>query len=190
MSLKNLGEFYQLLSDDRLPSLLKKLIEAKKKDKQEAKVSYSNLMGELASYDIKRSNIFRAIHQLEKFVVSKKDFQEFLNDPDNEQFYIANDKTRDPKRNNFRELLYLLEKSDEDILNSDAKEFIISIRNAFSHNHYDVDFNKIASADMMKKSTLMHENSDGNKKEELTTIATLIAKRLEELQKLVCEGLA
>ena len=42
---------------------------------------------------------------------------------------------------------------------------------------------------MMKKVTLMHEAADGDATEKLTTIATLIAKRMEELQKLVCKGL-
>lgn len=189
MSLKNLGEFYQLLSDERLPSLLEKLVEIKKSEQKEPNFGYSELMGELASYDIHRSRIFRALHQLEKFVVSKKEFKIFLDDPTNKKFYIDDDSTRDPKRNNFRELLYLLEETDEDILTSDAKELIISIRNAFSHNHYNVDFGKIAPSGMIKKSTLMHETTDENNAEKLTTIATLIATRMEGLQKLVCDGL-
>lgn len=189
MSLKNYGEFYRLLSDDRLPSLLEKLIAAKKKDKGNVTVDYNSLMGELASYDIHRSRIFNAIHELEKYVVTQKEFKQFLNNPNDKRFYIAEDKTRDPKRNNFRELLYLLEKSDEDILSSDAKELLISIRNAFSHNHYGIDFDKIATSELLKKSTLMHEATDGDATEKLTTIATLIATRMKELQKLVCDGL-
>lgn len=193
MSLKNYGEFYRLLSDDRLPSLLGKLVAAKKKEGENVTVDYNSLMGELASYDIHRSRIFSAVHKLEKFVVSQKEFKIFLNDPSDKRFYIGEDKTRDPKRNNFRELLYLLEKSDEDILSSDAKELLISIRNAFSHNHYGIDFDKIATPELMKKTMLMHEaideDGDVDAEEKLTTIATLIAKRLKELQKLVCEGL-
>ena len=189
MSLKNYGEFYRLLSDDRLPSLLEKLIAAKKKDGGSVIVDYNSLMGELASYDIHRSRIFNAVHELEKFIVSQKEFKIFLNNPDDKRFYIGEDKTRDPKRNNFRELLYLLEKSDEDILSSDAKELLISIRNAFSHNHYGIDFEKIATPELMKKSTLMHEATDGDVTEKMTTIATLIVARMKELQKLVCKGL-
>lgn len=189
MSLKNYGEFYRLLSDDRLPSLLEKLVAAKKKDGESVAVDYNSLMGELASYDIHRSRIFNAVHELEKHVVKQKEFKQFLNDPSDKRFYIADDMTRDPKRNNFRELLYLLEKSDEDILSSEAKEFLISIRNAFSHNHYGIDFDKIATPEMMKKSTLMYEADDSDAAEKLTTIATLIAKRMKELQELVCKGL-
>lgn len=188
MSLKNYGEFYQLLSDDRLPSLLKKLADAKK---QEEKITfdYNNLMGELASYNILRSHIFRAVHKLEEYVESKDEFKDFLDAPNDDRFYIGDDNSRDPKRNNFRELLYLLEQSDEDILNSDAKELIISIRNAFSHNHYNVDFGKIATPESMQKSTLIHKKNDKNDDEKLTTIAKLIKTKMEELQKLVCDGI-
>ena len=190
ISLKNLGEFYQLLSDDRLPSLLKKLAQAKKAEGQTLTVSYSSLMGELASYDIHRSRIFRAVHQLEKFVVSRDGFRAFLDNPDDDRFYIGNDKTRDPKRNNFRELLYLLETTDEDVLSSDGKELLIAIRNAFSHNHYKVDFGEEANLQMMKRSVLMRgEAAQGADAAKLTTLATLIAQRMEELQRLVCEGL-
>ena len=189
MSLKNYGEFYRLLSDDRLPSLLEKLVAAKKKEGENLTVDYNSLMGELTSYDIHRSSIFSAVHELEKYVVSQNEFKIFLDNPSDKRFYINDDKTRDPKRNNFRELLYLLEKSDEDILSSDAKELLISIRNAFSHNHYGIDFEKIAKPEQITKSTLMHEATDGDAAEKLTTIATLIARRMAELQKLVCEGL-
>lgn len=189
MSLKNYGEFYRLLSDDRLPSLLEKLAAAKKKDGKSVTVDYNSLMGELASYNIHRSRIFNAVHELEKYVVTQREFKQFLDDPSDKRFYIDDDMTRDPKRNNFRELLYLLEKSDEDILKSEAKEILISIRNAFGHNHYGIDFDKIATPEMMKKTTLMHEVADGDATEKLTTIATLIAKRMEELQNLVCKGL-
>lgn len=188
MSLKNYGEFYQLLSDDRLPSLLKKLAAAKKQE-DKTTFDYNNLMGELASYNILRSHIFHAVHKLEEYVELKDEFKDFLDEPTDDRFYIDDDNSRDPKRNNFRELLYLLEQSDEDVLTPDAKELIISIRNAFSHNHYNVDFGKIATPELMQKSTLMHKKTDEKDDEKLTTIAKLIKTRMEELQKLVCDGL-
>lgn len=186
MSLKNYGEFYQLLSDDRLPSLLKKLADAKKKEGKTT-IDYNSLMGELASYNVLRSHIFRAVHKLEEYVITK--FDTFLDEPKDDRFYIGNDDSRVPKRNNFRELLYLLEQSDDDILSSEAKELLIAIRNAFSHNHYNVNFDKIASSESLSKSTLMYEKSNGGDDEKLTTIAKLIKNKMEELQKLVCEGL-
>ena len=188
ISLKNLGEFYQLLSDERLPSLLERLLEIKKREQKEPNFGYSEIMGELASYDIHRSRIFKAIHQLEKYVVSNSEFREFLNNPNDKRFYIKDDNTQDPKRNNFRSLLELLEEGDIHVLSKDERELIISIRNAFSHNHYGINFDDIADDKDLGKSTLLYIEeetaSDANKKE-LTTIATLIAKKLEELQQKV-----
>lgn len=184
MSLKNLGEFYQLLSDERLPSLLERLIEIRKKEHEEQKFGYSELMGELASYDIHRSRIFKAIHLLEKYIVSKSEFKQFLNDPDDERFYIKNDKTQDPKRNNFNSLLGLLEEGNIHTLSKDERELIISIRNAFSHNHYKVTLSDVAKISDLETTTLLNiekENDSEDKKKGLTTIATLIAKKLEEL---------
>ena len=187
ISLKNLGEFYQLLSDERLPSLLERLLDIKKKEQKDPKFGYSELMGELASYDIHRSRIFKAIHWLEKYVVSKDDFK-FLYDPNDKRFFIDDDDTRDPKRNNFNSLLGLLEKGDIHVLSKDERELIISIRNAFSHNHYGINLNDIADDKDLGKSTLLYieeEMASDAKKKELTTIATLIAKKLEELQQKV-----
>lgn len=188
ISLKNLGEFYQLLSDERLPSLLNRLLEIKKREQKEPKFGYGELMGELASYDIHRSRIFKAIHQLEKYVVSQKEFKIFLNNPSDKRFYIKDDKTQDPKRNNFRSLLELLAEGNIHALSKDERELIISIRNAFSHNHYEIDFDDVASDKDLSKSTLLYieeETISDDKKKELTTIATLIAKKLEELQEKV-----
>lgn len=188
ISLKNLGEFYQLLSDERLPSLLERLLEIKKRENKEPNFGYSEIMGELASYDIHRSRIFRAIHQLEKYVISNSEFKAFLQDPDDTRFYINNDKTQDPKRNNFRSLLELLEEGDIHAFSEDERELIISIRNAFSHNHYGINLDDIADDKDLGKSTLLYtedETSSNAKNKELTTIATLIAKKLEELQQKV-----
>lgn len=188
ISLRNLGEFYQLLSDERLPSLLERLLEIRKKEQKDPNFGYSELMGELASYDIHRSRIFKAIHQLEKYVVSNSEFKKFLNNPVDKRFYIRDDKTQDPKRNNFRSLLELLEEGNIRALSKDERELIISIRNAFSHNHYEVDFGDIANDEELRKSTLLYikeEKASDAQKKELTTIATLIAKKLEELQQKV-----
>lgn len=192
MSLKNLGEFYRLLSDERLPSLLQRLVKIKKKNQEELNFGYSELMGELASYDIHRSRIFKAIHILEKYVVSKKEFKTFLNNPSDKRFYIKDDITQDPKRNNFRSLLELLEEGNIHVLSKEEQELIIAIRNAFSHNHYKVDFEEIASEKSLDKTTLLHTMTEGDserEKKELTTIATLITKKLRELQEKVEKGI-
>lgn len=180
MSLKNYGEFYQLLSDDRLPSLLEKLA-----DGGSDRIDYGNLMGELTSYDLHRSRIFKAVHMLERRVTSDRQFRIFLNNPCDRRFYINDDASRMAKRNNFRSLLMLLEQGDTASLTESERNLIISIRNAFSHNHYSIDLPRIAPEKRLRKTTLLNKDTRplGEKKTSLTTIATLIAARLEELQK-------
>lgn len=180
MSLKNYGEFYQLLSDERMPSLLKKLAAAHDSESKMV-VDYSKLMGELTSYDLHRTSIFKAVHQLEELVVSDPRFK-FLDEPDNERFYINNDKSKMAKRNHFKSLLQLLADSDLGALAEDERDLVLSIRNAFSHNHYDVDFGKIAPQDKLSRATLIHTANDNDKKVQLITIAKLIADKLKELQ--------
>lgn len=187
MSLKNYGEFYHLLSDDRLPSLLSKLAGSYVQGEKNV-VDYNKLMGELTSYDLHRSLIFRAIHQLERRVTTDSGFKSFLNNPSDVRFYIDNDKSRMAKRNNFSSLLKLLEQGDIRLLNESERELIVSIRNAFSHNHYKVDFNSIAKSEALSRTTLMNKqekNEDNRTK--LTTIATLIWAKLEELQNRIIE---
>lgn len=182
MSLKNYGEFYQLLSDDRLPSLLKKLAAAHDPESKMV-VDYNKLMGELTSYDLNRTHIFEAVHQLEKLVVSDSRFKIFLNNPCDKRFYIDDDKSKMAKRNHFKSLLQLLADSDLSALAEDERKLILSIRNAFSHNHYEIDFGKIAPQDKLYRATLIHKANENDKKVHLTTIATLIVARLKELQK-------
>lgn len=182
MSLKNYGEFYRLLSDDRLPSLLEKLVVAKQKNDEKHVLDYADVMGELATYDIHRSRIFHAIHQLEEVVISRQEFKIFLNNPCDKRFHIDDDRTKMAKRNNFRSLLALLEGASLNALAEADRELIISIRNAFSHNHYKVDFDGIANKEKLAKAKLIHDNEKDKRKENLTTIATLIVNRLEELQ--------
>lgn len=179
MSIKNYGEFYQLLNDDRLLSLLKKLVAA---DQQigdgERSIEYNGLMGELTSYDIHRSSIFKAIHELEKLIAKNKDFS-YLYDMDDPRAHIEDDLERAPKLNNFNSLIKLLETADLSSLNEAECELIIAIRNAFSHNHYNLDISSLN----IKKTRLLHPKTEEEALvAHLTTIATLIKDRMKELQ--------
>ncbi len=166
MSLKNYGEFHRLLADDRMPSLVNLLL-----DKKVTEVEYSNLWGELTSYDISRSSIFKAAQDFEKQILELHP----LNDPNDNRFYIDNDPTKLARRNNFRSLLDLL---DGNLLSYEDKELVISIRNAFCHNHYpmklDVEVDKTRIGD-----------TEGRAAGETTTIATLIKNKMKEL----CESI-
>ena len=167
MSLKNYGEFHRLLADDRLPSLLNLLL-----DKGVNEVEYNSLCGELTSYDISRSSIFRDAQDLEKQVLELHP----LNNPNDNCFYINNDPTKLARRNNFRSLLDLL---DDGKLSQEDKELIIGIRNAFCHNCYmvkmDIDIVKTRIGD-----------TEGRAAGETTTIATLIKNKMKELCKELC----
>lgn len=179
MSIKNYGEFYRLLNDDRLLSLLKKLVAA---DQQigagEKSIEYNGLMGELTSYDIHRSSIFKAIHELEKLIALNKEFS-YLHDMDDPRAHIDDDLERAPKLNNFNSLIKLLETADLSSLNEKESELIIAIRNAFSHNHYNLDTNSLN----LKRTRLLHpKTEDEALVAHLTTIATLIKDRMKELQ--------
>ena len=68
-----------------------------------------------------------------------------------------------PKRNNFRSLLGLLEQDGARQLSMEEKEMIISIRNAFSHNSYNVN---------------LHE-ANTQKKIELPKVADLILNLMD-----------
>lgn len=164
MSLKNYGEFHRLLADDRMPSLVKLLL-----DNGVTEVEYNSLWGELTSYDIHRSSIFKAVQDIENQICSQYDF---LDNPDDARFYIGDDKNRMARRNNFRSLLELL---DEKVLSEEDKELIISIRNAFCHNHYLVDMDIDLDKTRIGKVDFVVEG------EQLTTIATLIKDKMKEL---------
>ena len=185
MALKNYGEFYQLLSDDRLPSLLEKLAQVLG-DEQIPNVDYNQLMGELTSYDIHRSRIFYAVHQLEKQVVSNTEFRNFLNNPSDKRFFIDNDTSKMAKRNNFRSLLQLLEEKGK--LTEEECQLIISIRNAFSHNHYKISFDKVAADKELAKATLVHASLGKEVQAKLTTLATLVVNKLKKMQEEVQQG--
>lgn len=130
MALKNYGEFYRFLNDDRLQSLLKQL-------KGITEVSHADLTGELANYDQRRSQIFHIMQQLEK--IAYENNQDALNDSQSPLFYKDNDKDNLPKRNNFRSLLALFENIEGNKLTSADCERLIEIRNAFCHNTYRMD---------------------------------------------------
>ena len=63
-----------------------------------------------------------------------------LNDPDADGFWAREDL---PKRNNFASLLELLNQLNNVDLTDDERKLLVAIRNAFSHNSYNIDFSLI-----------------------------------------------
>lgn len=132
MSLKNYGEFYRLLSDERFISMLEQL-------KDIDVINYNKLMAELVTYDNYRSEIFGVIHKVEENIYKQK---EIIHDEnhDLDEFYIDNDKNKMAKRNNFSEMLELLKDVDTSKLTKEERSMFVKIRNAFSHNHMRIPF--------------------------------------------------
>ena len=138
MSLKNYGEFYRFLTDDRLMSLLENIVETLKPNEDgDLVIRHTDLMGELAAYDQYRSTIFKLIQKIEDLIIKNN---AVLNNPDAEDFWAREDL---PKRNNFASLLELINQLNNVALTDDERKLLIAIRNAFSHNSYNIDFSLI-----------------------------------------------
>lgn len=130
MSLKNYGEFYRFLNDDRLLSLLKQLEGVNE-------VDHSELMGEFTIYDLRRSEIFKAMQLLEK--IAFEAFESDLSNPESVNF----SRNGVPRRNNFRSLLTLFSEADGHQLDEEACNRLIEIRNAFCHNTFKINLSGI-----------------------------------------------
>ena len=135
MSLKNYGEFYRFLTDDRLMSLLENIGGTLKPNEDgDLVIRHTDLMGELAAYDQYRSTIFKLIQKIEDLIIKNN---AVLKNPDAEDFWVRDDL---PKRNNFASLLELINQLNNVALTDDERKLLIAIRNAFSHNSYNIDF--------------------------------------------------
>lgn len=135
MSLKNYGEFYRFLTDDRLMSLLTNIVETLKPNEDgELIIRHTDLMSEFAAYDRYRSTIFNLIQQIENMIIENN---ETLKNPDNDDFWA---KEGLPKRNNFASLLELIDQLNNVSLTDEERNLLVAIRNAFSHNSYNIDF--------------------------------------------------
>lgn len=138
MSLKNYGDFYRFLTDDRLDSLLKNIVNTLKPNKEgKLVIRHTDLMSELAAYDQQRSTVFRLIQKIEKLIIDK---HWVLKKPDTPDFWV---KEGLPKRNNFASLLELINRLGEVELNNEERKQLVAIRNAFSHNSYNIDLSRI-----------------------------------------------
>lgn len=157
MSLKNYGEFYRLVNDERLLSLLGQLSKCDE-------VTHADLHSELAHYDQGRSSVFKTIQDIEKMVLET--YPE-LYQPDSDAFLMEG--TNVPKRNNFMSLIGLLDQSDDHLLDEKEKKLLISIRNAFSHNTYKIDLHQALP----------------DEKIELPKVADLIFKLMDNYRKKV-----
>ena len=148
MKMKNYGEFYNFASDtQRLDSLLSRL--------DENEFWRSDIVNEFSYYDNNRSEIFRQAYIIESKAYEIK--PELLDDgnAEKEWFYeIKKKKGKEMKvyvRNRFFRLLDILASSMEGNVEENKKRLLQSIRNAFSHNTYDVEMDEIFKGKKEKK---------------------------------------
>ena len=154
MSIKNYPEFRRLLADDRV----KTIVEQSNTDV----IKFADLTAELANYDNERSNVFDIIHKIEKILRETVIID--LDNPKSEDFYFIDLKgDKRPIRNNFNAMLNLVSKLQLKTLDEEQKKLIIDIRNAFSHNNYIKNIERVPDAT------------------DLPNIAREILKRLNEI---------
>jgi len=138
MSLKNYGEFYRFLTDDRLMSLLENIVDTLKPNEDgDLVIRHTDLMSELAAYDQHRSTVFKLIQQIENLIIERN---KALKNPESEDFWV---KEGLPKRNNFASLLELIDQLNNVALTDEERKLLVAVRNAFSHNSYNIDFSLI-----------------------------------------------
>lgn len=141
LSLKNYGNIYRILGDDRFETLMEGLAII-----NVTKVTFNDITTEFANYDEKRSEIFKTVHELED--EAYYDNLEILDDSKSEipTFHIDDIKEKDPKRNNFKSMLKLLKRYD-----AEEREIMVKIRNAVGHDHYGFDITQLDCTDKKTK---------------------------------------
>lgn len=124
VSLKNYGNIYRILGDDRFQSLMEGLAEIGVDS-----VTFNDLTSEFANYDDKRSEIFKLVHEIEgkAFIENSEE----LKDPNNPVFHIDNNPEKNPRRNNFKNMLELLKE-----YGAKDRDVMVAIRNAVGHDYY------------------------------------------------------
>ena len=139
LKLKNYGDFYRFVYDERLATLLSQT--------KNVEIDRDDLEKELLHYDLKRTEIFHWIHAMENYLftqypeLGKADKKE-----EGSRYYftqkVKNKKTGveeiqySPIRQNFRAMLNV-----PGDIPSQHLEAMVEIRNSFCHNHYVEDLN-------------------------------------------------
>lgn len=131
LSLKNYGNIYRILGDDRFKTLMEGLAKI-----NVTKVTFNDITTEFANYDEKRSEIFRTVHQLEDKAYQEN--HDVLDNMNNPASHIDNNPEKAPKRNNFSSLLKLLKEYD-----SKDNDVMVNIRNAVGHDYYVLDITQL-----------------------------------------------
>ena len=151
LSLKNYGNIYSILGDDRLKSLMEGLFEI-----GVSEVTFGDITSEFANFDQLRSTILKLLQDNIEEIAFNRNIS-VLNNPRNRNFYSVKDKdgnqlkikitdpvtneiialSKDAIRNQFPELIKMLEEYEADRVS------INELRKAVAHNHYPKDISKL-----------------------------------------------
>ena len=151
LSLKNYGNIYSILGDDRLKSLMEGLFDLGTRE-----VTFGDITSEFANFDQLRSTILKLLQDNIEEVAFNRNIS-VLNNPRNRNFYSVKDKdgnqlkikitdpvtneiialSKDAIRNQFPELIKMLEEYEADRVS------INELRKAVAHNHYPKDISKL-----------------------------------------------
>jgi hypothetical protein len=132
LKMKNYGDFFMVLSDSRIESLLPYI-----QDVAIKKVSREILEAELDMYDRERVGVFENMQNIEKGILEVK--------PELRDKKFEDGK---PITNNFNALLSEFGVNGE---NGEIHNILVDIRNAFCHNHYtDKDCVRLSNAQLGK----------------------------------------
>lgn len=158
MKVKNYGDFFRFVNDTRIVNLLPYLPREKDAEGNNViKITRKNLEQELLAYDNNRTEIYRIVHELEKYIIEK--FPELK-----KKTFIVNDEqivydgssssssAAMPVTDNFRAIVTYLDREVLQIVSPDqisdqVSEIMIEIRNAFGHNRY-TDSKVLSSAEV------------------------------------------
>lgn len=158
LSLKNYGNIYSVLGDERLESLMVGLYEIGVRE-----VTLGDIMAEFASFDTLRSSILKLLQEnIEQLAFDRN--RAILLDNKKREFYSKKDKdgkqieikiidpktgevialSKDAIRNQFPALIDLLKEYDK------KKEDINELRKAVAHNHYPKGISKLSPTNKKK----------------------------------------
>ena len=139
LKLKNYGDFYRFVYDERLATLLTQT--------KSVEIDRDNLEKELLHYDLKRTEIFHWIHAMENYLFAQYPELGKADKKEEGSHYYYKNKNGDylPIRQNFRAMLDVAGN-----IPSQHLEAMVGIRNSFCHNHYveDLNFGTYQSADI------------------------------------------
>ena len=142
MKLKNYGQFYKFASDhERLRSLLIQL--------QDDTFERAHIENEFKKYDLNRSEVFKLVYLIESKALFMDGYD--LLDAKAAEAHIDDNPEKELRRDHFWALLDVAVKGGDKKWSDEELKLLQEIRNAFGHNSYDIDLDKVFENRLEKK---------------------------------------